>query len=158
MAFDPSGLTETQKKQLKASLDKKLDDLNKEIRELEAGLTEEDASGKDAPDEVDRSSFEEEMQRMQLVLDGKNQLRYEVQAALKRFDEGSYGVCEETEEPIGFKRLSAQPWTRFSLEAQQEMEERRKNTATATGGYAGGAMPGGYDSEAGEKAGGGDEE
>src|SRR5690606_9615869 len=74
-----------------------------------------------------RSSFEEEMQRQQLVLDGKNRLRDEVSEALERMEEGTYGVCEETEEPIGFKRLQAQPWTRLSIEAQSDLERRNKN-------------------------------
>jgi DnaK suppressor protein len=135
MPINASELTDTQLKQLKATLEKKLADLTHEIRELEATVTRDDADGKDAPDEVDRSSFEEEMQRMQLVLDGKNQLQYEVINALKRLEDGNYGVCEESEEPIGFKRLMVQPWTRFSVEAQQEMEERRRNSATASGSY-----------------------
>jgi len=139
MPINASELTEAQLKQLRAVLEKKLNDVSHDIRELEATVTRDDADGKDAPDEVDRSSFEEEMQRMQLVLDGKNHLRYEVMMAVKRLDDGIYGVCEESEEPIGFKRLLAQPWTRFSLEAQQDMEERRRNSATATGGYAGGS-------------------
>ncbi len=127
MAFNPSGLSAAQMKELKGLLDTKLDGLDKEIRELETELTTTEGSQQGAPDEVDRSSFEEEMQRMQLVLDGKNRLRDEVSEALERFEEGSYGVCEETEEPIGFKRLQAQPWTRLSIDAQSELERRNKN-------------------------------
>ncbi len=129
MAFDPSGLTAAQKKELKAVLETKLSNLQHEIKELEGILTEDDNEDKGAADEVDRSSFEEEMQRTQLVLDGKNELLYEVAEAVKRMNEGQYGVCEETEEPIGYKRLAAQPWTRLSLEAQRELEVRKKNRA-----------------------------
>jgi len=114
-------------KELKGLLEVKIDSLDKEIRELEAELTTTENSQQGAPDEVDRSSFEEEMQRMQLVLDGKNRLRDEVSEALERMQDGSYGVCEETEEPIGFKRLQAQPWTRLSIEAQSDLERRNKN-------------------------------
>lgn len=129
MAIDPSGLTAANKKELKQTLETKLSSLRYEIKELEAILTEDDSEDKGAADEVDRSSFEEEMQRTQLVLDGKNELLYEVSEAIKRFEDGTYGICEETEEPIGIKRLTAQPWTRLSLEAQKELELRRKNRA-----------------------------
>ena len=127
MALNPSGLTAAQMKELKATLEAKLDGLDKEVGDIESDLTTTENSQQGAPDEVDRSSFEEEMQRMQLVLDGKNRLRDEVSEALERFDEGTYGVCEETEEPIGYKRLHAQPWTRLSIDAQGELERRNKN-------------------------------
>ena len=129
MAINASGLTDAQIKELKKNLEDKLAGTTNEIRELEAVLTEEDSEDKGAPDEVDRSSFEEEMQRTQLVLDQKKQLQFEVMEAVKRINENTYGLCEETEEPIGFKRLKAQPWTRLSHEAQQELERKRKARA-----------------------------
>lgn len=124
MTINPSGLTKKQIEELKGDLEKKLASLNNEINELEKELTQDDDE-KAAPDEVDRSSYEEEMQRLQVVLDGKNHLRFEVAEALKRIGSDLYGVCEESEEAIGFKRLKAQPWTRYSLEAQKEFESRQ---------------------------------
>ncbi len=141
MAVNLSGLTEAQLKVLRAALDKKLSGIESEIKELERTLTDAENNDKSAPDEVDRSSFEEEMQRIQLVLDGRKHLQYEVMAALKRMEDGVYGICEETEEAIGVKRLTAQPWTRLCLEAQQDLENRKRNRS---GG--GTAFPGGYDS------------
>ena len=146
MAFNPSGLTDTQLKTLKKALEEKLHNMTIEVKELEAALTEEDNDDKDSPDEVDRSSFEEEMQRTQLVLDGKKQLLFEVQEALRRMDDGTYGVCEESEEPIGYKRLMATPWTRLSIEAQSELEQRRKNRPRTAGGS---AYPSSYESDDG---------
>ena len=146
MTYNASELSAAQLKELRKKLEDKLAGLTAEVKELEAALTTEENDDKGAPDEVDRSSFEEEMQRQQLVLDGKKQLQYEVGEALKRIDDGSYGICEETEEPIGFKRLSAQPWTRLSLEAQQDLEQRRKNRAMLG---SGGGYPSGYDSDEG---------
>lgn len=127
MALNPSGLKKQELDSLKLLLEKKLAEVNSEIRELEATLTQTEDDEKGAPDEVDRSAFEEEMQRTQLVLDGRKNLQYEIIEAIKRVEDGTYGVCEETEEPIGYKRLTAAPWTRLSLEAQQELEARRKN-------------------------------
>ncbi len=135
---DASGLSAAQKKELKAALETKLAGLTTEIKDLEAELTDENSDGNSAPDEVDRSSFEEEMQRMQLVLDGKKRLRMDVAHALRKFDTDLYGICEETEEPIGYNRLKASPWTRLCIEAQQEFEARRKNSS---GGSMGGSLP-----------------
>lgn len=139
MAFNPSGLSAAQLKELKSSLETKIAGLDKEIRELESEITTTENSQQGAPDEVDRSSFEEEMQRMQLVLDGKNRLRDEVSEALERIKDGTYGVCEETEEPIGFKRLQAQPWTRLSIDAQSDLERRNRNNPLS--GRGGGSSP-----------------
>lgn len=144
MVLDASGLTAAQIKELKAMLEGKLASLTAEIKELENTLTEEENDDKGAPDEVDRSSFEEEMQRTQLVLDGKKALQYEVSDAIQRINDNNYGVCEETEEPIGFKRLQAQPWTRLSLDAQRDLEQRRKNRALNTGNA---AFPSAYGSD-----------
>lgn len=127
MASDGSQLSKQERETLKAQLEKKLKEVTAEINELESTLTQSEDDEKGAPDEVDRSSFEEEMQRIQLVLDGRKHLEYEISEAFKRMEEGTYGICEETEEPIGYKRLVAAPWTRLSIEAQQELEARRKN-------------------------------
>ena len=138
MSLNLSELSDSQVAELKKLLTQKFASLNSEVSELEHELTDESNDEKGAPDEVDRSSFEEEMQRTQLVLDGKKNLQFEVMEALKRIDDGVYGVCEETEEPIGYKRLFASPWTRLSIEAQQELETRKKNRAVSAnaGAYA----------------------
>ena len=47
---------------------------------------------------------------------------YEVEAALKRIDDGTYGVCELTGRSIPWRRLQAVPWTRFSIEAEAKIE------------------------------------
>jgi RNA polymerase-binding transcription factor DksA len=47
---------------------------------------------------------------------------YEIEAALKRIEDGTYGICELTGKPIGWERLQAIPWTRFSLEAENQLE------------------------------------
>jgi DnaK suppressor protein len=47
---------------------------------------------------------------------------YEIDAALERIEEGTYGTCELTGQPIPMVRLEAIPWARFSLEAQKSLE------------------------------------
>lgn len=49
----------------------------------------------------------------------------EVEAALRRMDDGSYGICEETGDEIPFARLRAEPTTRFTVEAQELVEQEQ---------------------------------
>ncbi|MGB0454884.1 MAG: TraR/DksA family transcriptional regulator [Bacteriovoracaceae bacterium] len=49
----------------------------------------------------------------------------EIEAALYRLNDGTYGVCEETEEPIGKKRLQKMPWTRLSIQAAEQVEREQ---------------------------------
>jgi DnaK suppressor protein len=53
----------------------------------------------------------------------------EIENALGKFEEGTYGLCEDSEEPIDEGRLDAQPWTRYSVEAQEERERLAKRFA-----------------------------
>lgn len=46
----------------------------------------------------------------------------EIEYALERLEQGTYGICEDTEEPIDKKRLMSMPWARLSIEAQEERE------------------------------------
>jgi DnaK suppressor protein len=48
---------------------------------------------------------------------------YEIEEALKRIEKGTYGVCELTGNPIPLNRLEAIPWTRFTVEAQSQLEK-----------------------------------
>src|ERR1700756_2640337 len=48
---------------------------------------------------------------------------YEIDEALKRIQEGTYGICELTGKPIGRDRLAAIPWARFSMEAERQLEQ-----------------------------------
>jgi len=50
----------------------------------------------------------------------------EVEMALARIEQGRYGICEETEEPIDVERLLAIPWTRFSIEGAESRESLKK--------------------------------
>jgi DnaK suppressor protein len=49
-----------------------------------------------------------------------------IDAAMQRIDDGTYGYCEETGEPIGLKRLDARPIATLSIEAQERHERREK--------------------------------
>ena len=77
------------------------------------------------PDATDRASSETDRSLELRTRDRQRKLIAKIDAALKRIDEGSYGYCDETGEPISLKRLDARPIATLSLEAQ-EMHERRE--------------------------------
>jgi DnaK suppressor protein len=65
----------------------------------------------------------EQEQTLRLAQADRNLIR-EIDEALKRVEEGSYGICELLKKPISKERLEELPWTRFSIEAAREMERR----------------------------------
>ena len=79
-----------------------------------------------APDQSDRATIEEEHAIELRTRDRERKLLKKVQNALKRIDDGEYGWCEETGEPIGVARLPARPTATLSLEAQQRRELKQK--------------------------------
>ncbi len=78
------------------------------------------------PDPADRASIEEEHALELRTRDRERKLLKKVQQALQRIDEGEYGYCEETGEPIGLARLLARPTATLSVEAQERRELRQK--------------------------------
>jgi DnaK suppressor protein len=58
----------------------------------------------------------------------------EINHALSKFEDGMYGICEDTEEPIEEARLEAQPWTRYCVEAAELREQKAKRFASGVGG------------------------
>jgi DnaK suppressor protein len=78
------------------------------------------------PDPADRATIEEEHALELRTRDRERKLLKKVQQSLARIDEGEYGYCEETGEPIGVARLIARPTATLSLEAQQRRELRQK--------------------------------
>lgn len=77
----------------------------------------------------------ESFQRDQLlgVVSLDQEILDEVNAALARIEAGTYGICEVTGQPISLERLKEIPWTRFSIEAQREMEEKGQAGKAALG-------------------------
>ncbi|HRY27077.1 MAG: RNA polymerase-binding protein DksA [Geminicoccaceae bacterium] len=59
--------------------------------------------------------------------DRERKLLSKIEAALRRIEDGSYGYCEETQEPIGLKRLDARPIATLSIEAQERHERRERS-------------------------------
>jgi len=94
-----------------------------EARETIETLQEDSAN---LPDIADRASSETDRSIELRARDRQRKLIAKIDAALKRIDEGTYGYCEETGEPIGIKRLDARPIATLSVEAQERHERREK--------------------------------
>ena len=77
-------------------------------------------------DLADRASTEAERQLELRTRDRQRKLIAKIDAALRRIEDGSYGFCEETGEPISLKRLDARPIATLSIEAQERHERREK--------------------------------
>ena len=78
------------------------------------------------PDLADRASTETERGLELRARDRQRKLVGKIDAALRRIDEGTYGYCEETGEPISLKRLDARPIATLSIEAQERHERRER--------------------------------
>ena len=78
------------------------------------------------PDITDRAAEEIERSFELRARDRERKLINKIDAALKRIDNGNYGYCEETGDPIGIKRLEARPVATLCLEAQEMHEKKEK--------------------------------
>ena len=78
------------------------------------------------PDITDRASEEIDRSFELRARDRERKLINKINSALQRIEDGSYGYCEETGEPIGLKRLEARPVATLSLEAQEMHEKAEK--------------------------------
>ena len=78
------------------------------------------------PDITDRASEETDRALELRTRDRQRKLVTKIDAALRRIDDGEYGYCEKTGEPISLKRLDARPIATMTLEAQERHERREK--------------------------------
>ena len=78
------------------------------------------------PDPSDRATLEEEYTLELRTRDRERKLLKKVEKSIRLIDEGNYGYCEETGEPIGIPRLLARPTATLSLEAQERRERVQK--------------------------------
>ena len=82
-----------------------------------------------APDPADRATQEEEYALELRTRDRERKLLGKIQATIRLIDEGEYGYCQDTGEPIGLKRLLARPTATLSVEAQERRERMKKQFA-----------------------------
>jgi DnaK suppressor protein len=98
-------------------------ELMEDSRDTVAGMKDQT---RNIPDVADRASEETDRALELRTRDRQRKLVSKIDAALRRIDEGEYGYCEITGEPISLKRLDARPIATMSLEAQERHERREK--------------------------------
>jgi len=99
------------------------EDILKESRET---VTHLQAETENHPDLADRASSETDRALELRTRDRQRKLISKIDEALRRIEDGNYGYCEETGEPIGIARLEARPIATLSLEAQERHERRER--------------------------------
>jgi DnaK suppressor protein len=99
------------------------DDILREARETLQHLQDESQNHSDL---ADRASSETDRAIELRARDRQRKLIAKIDAALQRIEDGTYGYCEETGEPISLKRLDARPIATLSIEAQERHERRER--------------------------------
>lgn len=111
----------------KAYFKKKLEDWRADIlRESKSTIAILKVESDKLPDANDRASSETDRSIELRARDRQRKLVKKIDQALKRIEDGTYGYCEHTEEPISLKRLDARPIATLSIEAQEAHERREK--------------------------------
>ncbi len=111
----------------KAYYKRKLEDWKADIlRESKSTIAALQDESDKMPDAADRASSETDRSIELRARDRQRKLINKIDLALKRIEDGSYGYCEDTGEPIGLKRLEARPIATLSIEAQERHERREK--------------------------------
>ncbi|WP_377513134.1 RNA polymerase-binding protein DksA [Octadecabacter sp. R77987] len=98
-------------------------DIMEDSRDTVQGMKD---STRNIPDIADRASEETDRALELRTRDRERKLVAKIDAALRRIEEGEYGYCDITGEPISLKRLDARPIATMSLEAQERHERREK--------------------------------
>jgi len=96
------------------------------LRDAQETLSNLQEDNRHEPDIADRASTESERSIELRTRDRQRKLIAKIDAALRRIEDGSYGYCEETGDPISLKRLEARPIATLSIEAQERHERRER--------------------------------
>ena len=116
-------MNERQREYFRAKLLAWREDILKESKETLLHLQEENQNH---PDLADRASSETDRSIELRARDRQRKLIAKIDEALARIDDGTYGYCEETGEPISLRRLEARPIATLSVEAQERHERRER--------------------------------
>ena len=122
-ADDEPFMNEKQTEYFRRKLQNWKAELLEDSRDTVAGMKDQT---RNIPDIADRASEETDRSLELRTRDRQRKLVSKIDAALRRIDEGEYGYCEKTGEPISLKRLDARPIATMSLEAQERHERREK--------------------------------
>jgi DnaK suppressor protein len=120
---DEEFMNERQLEYFKQKLNNWKEDILRESRETLSHLQ---TDTENHPDIADRASSETDRALELRTRDRQRKLISKIEEAIRRIEDGSYGYCEETGEPIGVARLDARPIATLSLEAQERHERRER--------------------------------
>ncbi|WP_422822004.1 RNA polymerase-binding protein DksA [Vreelandella nigrificans] len=95
-------------------------ELEEHLKEVKAAISSHERDS----DEADQASFEEELSLALRQADRESRLINNIDAALKRIENGEYGYCEETGDPIGIARLLFRPTAKLCIEAKERQEQK----------------------------------
>ncbi|MCU0804321.1 MAG: RNA polymerase-binding protein DksA [Burkholderiales bacterium] len=101
-------------------------DMKRELEQNAGATSEHLRENEVVPDPADRATIEEEHALELRTRDRERKLMKKVDQSLRRIEDGSYGWCEETGEPIGLARLLARPTATLSVEAQARRELKQR--------------------------------
>ena len=113
-------------RQLEYFKQKLLDWKEEILRESRETLSHLQTDTENHPDLADRASSETDKALELRTRDRQRKLISKIDEAMRRIEDGIYGFCEETGEPIGLQRLEARPIATLSLEAQERHERRER--------------------------------
>lgn len=104
-------------------LERRMQDLLSEADKTVEGMNQEE----NFPDPTDRASLEADRNSILRIRDRERKLMVKIQEALRRLDQGEYGICEDCGDEIGIDRLKARPVTTLCIacKSNQEVEERK---------------------------------
>jgi DnaK suppressor protein len=120
---DEPFMNDRQREYFRRKLKEWKEDIRRESRETVASLQEETVQHADL---ADRATSEADRALELKARDRQRKLVAKIDAALRRIDDGTYGFCEDTGEPISLRRLDARPIATLSIEAQERHERREK--------------------------------
>ncbi|HET6675079.1 MAG TPA: TraR/DksA C4-type zinc finger protein [Nitrospiraceae bacterium] len=116
----PEGRTERLRQLLlvrRQEIQRQIDELLAQHRADQTQLREESVA-----DTEDLSTRDSVSHQQLSILEVRNQMRLQVEAALQRLDEGTYGICEDCQQPINEERLKAMPFARRCTDCQRHAE------------------------------------
>ncbi len=117
-------LTPAQEKELVKLLESKRIELVSRLKTRRPSAASEQVPG----DEADQAADDAEVSLETRLMDRDAKLLREVDRALEKVHDNSYGLCEGTDEPIGYARLKLRPWTRYSVTYKEELEREEKRS------------------------------
>ena len=102
----------------KGLLEKERDSVKAKLARRLEGMADDERPA----DELDQAGRIADQAFLLRLADKERKLLTQIERALEKFEDGEYGYCEGTGEPISRKRLNLRPWTRYSIEYKEELE------------------------------------